>query len=298
VKTSYVLIAIALAGCGGGGGGTVDGSPVDGGAVDAVDVSARPFDLFVPTGYVAGTPTPLVVLLHGYGATGAIQESYFQLQPVAEAQTFLYATPDGTLDGSLNHYWNATDGCCDVGHLDVDDVGYLRALIDDVATRYTVDPKRIYLVGHSNGGFMAHRMACDDADQIAAIVSLAGVTWNDPTQCTPSGPVSIAQVHGTADTTISYTGGMVFGLAPYPSAQATVDAWASRNACTGTDATTMVDLITDVAGDETTVTRSTGCVPGGGVELWTIAGGGHVPGLVQPTWAQALWAFLAAHPKP
>jgi polyhydroxybutyrate depolymerase len=291
---------LALAACGGGNGTgtdaprTIDGPPVD---VDAFDISARPYPLFVPTGYVEGTPTPLVVLLHGYGADGATQESYFQLQPIAEAETFLYATPNGTLDGALNQYWNATDACCDVGHLNVDDVTYLRALIHDVIARYTVDTKRIYFVGHSNGGFMSHRMACEFGETVAAIVSLAGMVWADPTKCTPAAPVAVAHIHGTADTVVDYNGGEVFGLEPYPGAQATFDTWSAIDGCTGDSPGTPLDLESSLTGAETTITRATGCTAGGAVELWTIEGGSHIPNL-QPIWAQTLWDFLAAHPKP
>src|SRR5205814_3467937 len=114
----------------------------------------------VPPGYDATKPTPLLILLHGYTASGAQQEMYFKLGPVANAQGFLYAIPDGTVDGAGNRFWNATDACCNYFGSAVDDVAYLGAIMDDVGTRYNVDPKPIFVVGHSNGGFMAHRLAC------------------------------------------------------------------------------------------------------------------------------------------
>ena len=267
---------------------------------DAFDITARPYPLFVPSGYVEGTPVPLVILLHGYGADGATQEGYFQLQPIAEANTFLYATPSGTVDGAMNHFWNATDACCDVGHLDPDDVTYLRALIDDVEAHYTVDPRRIYFVGHSNGGFMSHRMACELGDRIAAIVSLAGMVWNDPARCTPSAPVAIAHVHGTADAVVDYDGGAIFGLGPYPGAMTTFTTWSAIDGCTGSAPAGTLDLDSGPdtpPGAETDVLRATGCASGGAVELWTINGGQHILNL-QPTWAQTVWDFLSAHPRP
>jgi len=297
-------LIFVLAACGGGGGGTVDGPatadgprPIDAQVFDAFDITARPYPLFVPSGYVEGTPTPLVILLHGYGADGATQESYFQLQPIAEANTFLYATPSGTLDGAGNHYWNATDACCDLDDLNVDDVTYLRALIDDVAAHYTVDPRRIYFVGHSNGGFMSHRMACELGDRVAAIVALAGTVWADPALCTPAAPVAVAQVHGTADSVINYGGGSVFGQAPYPGAMATFTTWSTIDGCTGTSSGDTYDLDSGLPGAETDILRATGCAAGGAVELWTINGGSHIPNL-QPIWAQTVWDFLSSHPKP
>ena len=72
-----------------------------------VSLADRPFDVFVPSTYDSSTPMPLVVLLHGYGATGAIQEAYFGLQPLAEQRGFLYVHPDGTKDPLGNQFWNA-----------------------------------------------------------------------------------------------------------------------------------------------------------------------------------------------
>jgi polyhydroxybutyrate depolymerase len=302
-----VIAFVLLGACGGGGDDPIDApAGTDGPRVvdappvttDAFDITARPYDLFVPKGYVEGIARPLVVLLHGYGASGAAQEGYFQIEPVAEAETFFYAKPDGTPDNGSSNYWNATDACCDLDDSGgPDDVTYLRALIDDVAARYTIDPKRIYLVGHSNGGFMSHRMACDAADRIAAIVSLAGAVWDDPNLCMPSVPVSMAQVHGTDDSVIQYGGGSVFGQATYPAAMETFTTWAGIGNCTGTQNSAPLDLDGGLAGDETTVVQATGCTAGVGVELWSIVGGSHIPNL-QPIWGQTVWDFFAAHPKP
>jgi polyhydroxybutyrate depolymerase len=266
----------------------------DGGEV----VSVRPYGLVVPDDHDADSPAPLVVLLHGYTATGAIQLAYFGLEAVAGDRGVLIAYPDGTADGVGNQFWNATDACCDLGGSGVDDVGYLTAVVDDVAERCTVDPDRIYMVGHSNGGFMSHRMACDRADRVAAIASLAGANWADPEQCEPSEPVSVLQVHGDADGTILYGGGGI-GENGYPSAADTVASWAASNGCEGELEATDVrlDLDSAMADDETRVDRYADCPDGAAVELWTIEGGGHVPGLVQPAWPEAVLDFLLAHPR-
>ena len=303
----------ALAGAGAGCGEPASAPPADGpfpfDAPRAVDAPAsdarsplihdRPYDLYVPTGYRAGTPTPLVVMLHGYSANAALQEIFFRLQPQAEAAGFLYARPEGTVDGLGNRFWNATDACCNLGDRDVDDVAYLRAVIDDVAARHTVDPRRVFVIGHSNGGFMAHRLACDAADRVAAIVSFAGATFADPSRCVPARPVSMLQIHGSIDPVIAYNGGSVAGAdGPYPAAVTTAAIWRAKNGCTGTAASGRLDLASAVVGDETTVERASGCVPGGAVELMTIHGAGHTPPLAQPAFRETVWAFFAAHPRP
>lgn len=258
---------------------------------------ARPFDVFVPTAYDGTTAVPLLVLLHGYGASGAIQEAYFQVQPIAEARGFLYVHADGTKNAVDSQFWNATDACCGGPDSTVDDSAYITAIIESVQKDYKVDPKRIYLMGHSNGGFMSFRMACDHADKIAAIASLAGATFSDVSKCAPSEPVSILAIHGTGDQTIKYAGDQIQGRS-YPSAQTTTATWASYNGCSATSTTspTKVDLEPGIEGAESTIAAFDGCPTGVGVELWSIEGGQHIPS-VSPAFIGAIIDFLLAHPK-
>ena len=274
------------------------GAPQDGAAPDGGPTQSRPYTTVVPPGYKAGTLAPLVILLHGYSATGELQESYFKLTAVANAETFLYAIPDGTKDPMGNQFWNASASCCNFYGSQVDDIGYVTSIIDDMSAKYSVDPKRIYVVGHSNGGFMAHRMACELSGRIAGIVSLAGTMDAANFTCKATTPVSILHVHGTADTTIAYAGGSAVNGAPaFLGAKETVAVWATKNGCTGalTDSGETLDLDTKLAGAETKVERYT-CATGA-VELWTIEGGGHIPSF-GTTWPTLIWNFLKAHPKP
>ncbi len=256
-------------------------------------ITARPYKLKVPAGY-DGTPTPLLVMLHGYTSSAAAEESYLKFGSVQK--TFLYATPDGLKNPQGNRFWNADDACCNFYGDPVDDVAYINAIIEDVAMMYAVDRKRVFVFGHSNGGFMAHRLACDLSPKIAAIASLAGAVWNDPSKCKPTDPVAVLQIHGDADQSILYAGGTIVGT-PYPSATTTVATWSMKNSCSGTltDTTMTLDLDAVLAGAETTVARYTCTV--GAAELWTIKGGGHVPSF-QPTFASIVYDFFTAHPKP
>ena len=185
--------------------------------------------MHVPASYDAGLPAPLLILLHGYTGSGQDIDAYFDLGPAAEARGFVYAFPDGTYDSDGNRFWNATDACCDFDRSGVDDVAYLTDVIADIPAELAIDPKRIALVGWSNGGFMSYRMACDQADLVAAMVSLAGATFADPADCAPSEPVSVAQIHGTADDVIRYEGGEPFTdtTGPYPGAETTAATWAT-----------------------------------------------------------------------
>ena len=280
--------------------GTDAGAPDAGPSIADPLVVARPFATVVPVGYARGTPTPLVVLLHGYTATAATQDAYFKLSALAQTRGFLLALPDGTVDGSGQHFWNATDACCAFGGA-VDDVAYLTAVIHDLQARFTVDPKRIFLVGHSNGAFMSHRMACDRSELIAGIVALAGDVWADTARCNPTGPVNVLQVHGTLDAVIQYGGGTALaGQPPYPAAETSVGTWGVKNNCTGTQLEPIggdLDLATDLPFSETQREAFMGCPNGAAAELWRIRGGSHNPAFNDGC-ANTLYTWLAAHPKP
>ena len=267
------------------------GTADDAGKTVTIDFAGRPFPLYVPGGYRPEVAAPLVVLLHGYRASGPVQEQYLGFTAEAARRGFLYAYPDGTKDARGNRFWNATDACCNFYDSTVDDSAYLSGLVQEVARRYAVDPARVYLVGHSNGGFMAYRMACDHADQFTAVVSLAGAMWEDASQCTPSRPVRVLQIHGTDDATIRYEGGSNVGRA-YPSAATTVADWRRINGCgaSGDTSEGRLDLIGDLAGAETRIARyADGCTAR--VELWTIQDGRHVPA-VSARFATSVVNFL------
>jgi polyhydroxybutyrate depolymerase len=315
-----VWLALVAAGCGAGssdsdgGGGDLAGAVVDlarGGdagkpLVDLAGYDAptdplimkRPYKSHVPTGYDPGKPTPLLVMLHGYASSGAQHEAYYQFIPLSDEHGFLYAYPDGTKDTITLQFWNATDACCNIFGSSVDDVAYLTAVIDDMSQRYNVDPKRIFFVGHSNGGFMSHRMACDRSSRIAAIVAQAGDNWKDVSKCKPTEPVAVLQIHGTSDPTIKYDGGQNAPQGPYPSAHASIGSWVTLNGCSATADTSApaIDITSDIAGNETTKEQYPNC-KGGAAELWTMMNAVHQPTLANGA-NELMWQFLAAHPKP
>ncbi len=259
-------------------------------------VVARPFRVVTPK--VMSKPVPLVLLLHGYGSTAVAQDAYFKLSDLVEARGFVLALPDGEVSANGRRFWNATDVCCGFG-AGGDDVAYLVAVIHDLQARFPIDAKRIFVMGHSNGGFMAHRLACEHSELIAGIVSLAGATWSDATKCQPQSPVSVLQVHGTRDATIKYEGGARHG-GLHPGAEATLGLWAMKNECTGKaleKAGAELDLVTELPKAETQRESISGCPAGIGVELWRIRAGSHVPKFSR-AWATSALDWMMAHPKP
>ena len=268
--------------------------------VESEVIGERRFEINVPAGYDESRPVPLVVVLHGYTGTGSGAKAYFQLEAEARKRGFLTVYPDGTEDSSGNQFWNATDACCQFTPSEADDSAYLTALIDRVEQKFSVDPKRVFFVGHSNGGFMSYRMACEHADRIAAIVSVAGATFEDLAACKPVQPVSIVQVHGTSDTVINFAGGSILGRS-YPAALRSVTTWAAYNRCDAVPqpgvGAAQLDLDDAVSGNDSSVTAFAGCDPGVAVELWTIEGGSHEPKLTA-AFASSIMDVLLAHPKP
>lgn len=265
-------------------------------------VEQRPYEVHVPPGSSSDDPMPLLVVLHGYGLQAKVQSLYFGLDRVTDPRGIMYVAPQGTSNDRGMPFWNATDACCAPPDSTVDDSSYLRDVVEDVRRNHAVDERRIFVLGHSNGGFMAYRLACDHADLFAGVVSLEGAMWAEERRCDPSEPVSVLAVHGTADNVIAYDGGVNNAAnpdaPPYPSATESVAAWASFDDCDPQPAPgdpQQRQLL--VAKPPATVSRFTGCADGAAVELWTQPDGDHVPKLDE-SFTEQVVDFLLAHPKP
>lgn len=268
-------------------------------ADSAALVEARPYRLVVPDHLDTESAAPLLLVLHGYGQ-GPEFSRYLNLDPVASEHGALVAYPLGTPDGFDRRFWNATDVCCDFFGAGVDDVTYLGAVLDDVASKHRVDASRIYVAGYSNGAFMAQRLACDLDGRIAAVVAVSGVNWLDPAMCAPSEAVSVLQVHGDADPVVQYIGGrMQDGQQLYPSVPASIEGWRDRNDCNPTPAVdeSVLDIASNLPGEETSITRYEDCDEGAAAELWTVHGGDHDIEF-NDAFAEQVWAFFEEHPKP
>lgn len=290
-----LVLLLVGTGCAGPAGPADAGRAAATGTSVVLEVDDRPFRLQVPTSYDAARPVPLVVGLHGWGGDGARIASQLGLAGSTERRGWLLALPDGTVDSGGRRFWNASTACCNVDGARVDDVGYLSHVVDAVSDRYAVDPTRVYVAGLSNGGFMAHRLACERAHLVSAVVAVAGTTATGPLDCAPSEGVSVLQVHGTSDGVIRYEGGALLPGRSYASAPATVEAWRDREHC-DPDARPAPPLDSDASlpGAETTRTTWGGCDDRTAVSLWTVAGGVHSPQVTQD-FSEALVGWLAHH---
>ena len=274
------------------------------------DGRTRSYRLFVPIGPL-GT-SPLLVALHGGLGSSAQFSSNSGFDGLATSNKFLVAYPDGVgrlaNGGGGAQTWNGGDCCGPAAKTKVDDVAFLRALVADVSRVHAVESTRVYAAGHSNGGIMALRLACEASDVFVAVgvqSSALGVAT-----CTPRLPVSLLQIHGTADTNVPIDGGRGSGLANVsfrpPKQAATTLAAADR--CDAAPTTT-----DDTANPDLRLTVWPGCAAGTGVQFLTVTGAGHAwmghpassplaERLVGTPYAgldssRAIWSFLAAHAR-
>jgi polyhydroxybutyrate depolymerase len=280
---SLLVFAMVL-GCGSSDGTNTGGSGGTGGAGGqdfspnpplVIGTEERPADVDIPTDYDPTVSYPLVMVLHGHGTDGRTETGYLQLFNFVDSKQFILLFPNGLPDENDEPAWNGAVCCTDDDS--VDDVGYLSGLIEEAKQTYNVDPKRVYLIGHSNGGFMSFRMACEASTLFTALVSLAGGTYDDPADCQPgTPPVSVLVVHGTADGTVPYEG----RPGVYPGAVEIAERSAAAAGCDPESSTFLesLDLVPAVEGDETDLyAYSTGCDEGLDAELWTINDGLHIP---------------------
>lgn len=305
-STSSTTTTTSTTAAGGGDGGT-GGRQAD--PPITIDMQGRTYDLAVPSTYDAANPAPLLIEIHGFAEGSTTippwdgEESLNNFVPEADARGMFVALVHGNVDAVTGRYfWNATNACCDFGKTGVNDVGYIVAVVEDVVAKYNIDPKRIFVFGHSNGGFMANRLACDQASRFAGVVSLAGATYLDQTKCAASAPIAYLQVHGDADMVIPYAGGSPLNLTTLPAAPGAVETtqdWAKKNNCDPKADTSspQFDIVADLDGAETTALKYNGCEANGHTELWTMHLGPHSPHFNE-SWAPMVLDFLMAHPKP
>ena len=241
--------------------------------------SSRKAILELPGGHNISHKLPLVVALHGYTSSGLGVSGFFDLIDSVHENGHLLLRPDGTISATGQRFWNATDACCNIWGQEVDDVSWLTSLINEAITYHGADPEGIIIVGYSNGGFMAHRMACERGDMLRSIISLAGATHYDFNDCPNTGYPNVLQIHGTSDSVIFYDGGAILGD-NYPAASQTVFSWANRSGCDLTyTEINQLDLISPRGVNDTNEYEHLNCSSGNRVSLWEIPNGSHYPQL-------------------
>lgn len=235
----------------------------------------RTFLVHVPRSYDGKTAMPVLFALHGGRATGRGMNTLTGFNGLAEEKGFIVVYPDG-----VDKFWN--DGRATAKHKEVDDVGFISALIDHLGQTYNVDRRRVFVTGISNGALMSMHLACDLSEKIAAIASVAGAIPVDiAPQCKPHHPMPVLMIHGTSDPIVPYTGGEIFAFGGRAqggrvlSVKETAVKWAAHNKCATTSQRT--ELPDTDQRDGTRVNREvfSGCQQNAEVIVYTIVDGGH-----------------------
>ncbi len=254
----------------------------------------RTFYVHVPASYHPTAAIPVVLDFHGFTSDAIQEELLTGMVQKADEEGFVTVHAEGL---GVPQSWNAGACCGYAATANIDDVGFVSAMIDQLEAKICVDTHRVFATGMSNGGFLSHRLGCELSARIAAIAPVAGVL-GIPT-CKPTRPVPIMEFHGTLDPLVPYDGDPVLG---FPSVPDTFQGWATRDGCTGKAVSTYKK------GDSSCQTYET-CKAGAEVTLCTVQGGGHTwpGGLPVPTLGytttdlsatDAMWTFFKAHPMP
>jgi polyhydroxybutyrate depolymerase len=172
----------------------------------------RTYIIHIPQNYDKKTPIPLVLNFHGGGGNSENQEKASGMNNASDKYGFIVVYPQGTgkiVAGKIIATWNAGRCCGNAVKNNIDDVGYISALIDKLEKSFNIDKKRIYATGWSNGGQMSYRLGCELSEKIAAISSVGSNGTLDV--CKPVRPVPIFQIDGTLDTCSPIKGGICGG---------------------------------------------------------------------------------------
>lgn len=264
----------------------------------------RTFRLYIPAGYDT-EPMPLLLVFHGGVGNGDSMVAV-GFDEVADRDGFVVVYPDG-----IHSNWSDGRGTTDAEVAGIDDIGFVRTLIDELRQQVHIDPDRVFATGASNGGMFSYRISCELSDLVAAIGPVIAAMPSE-LRCEPQQPVSVISFHGTDDPFIPIDGGDT-AHKEYPrlgdgglvdSAQATMQQWHALNGC---DAATTSSLPPTDDSDPTRVRLTTAqCEGATSVHTYVVDGMGHTwpgrGGLLeavsgartnQINATETIWAFFA-----
>ena len=199
----------------------------------------REYILHLPANH-DGTP-PIVFYLHGLGENVATIDNNYNFSKIANDYGWAVVVPQAKNLG-MGTMWSAA-----LVNSDVDDVGFLLALLDTLLVQHQLDPDSVFFTGFSMGGFMTHRMAIEHGDRITACAPISGLIPIAITSLTPVSPVRLLHIHGTNDFVVGYDGGsQAFNMTLGLGVEAILDYWQSVNSCSGLP---IVDTLPDLKND-------------------------------------------------
>lgn len=249
-------------------------------------------------------PLPLVLVFHGGAGQPHAIANITGMHYIGEREGFIVVYPAG-MPGRWGLTWNARTQ----RRTDIDDVGFVHALLDELRRHYTIDPRRVYAAGMSIGGSLVYQLACSMSDRFAAVAVVAGAMTAET--CNPVHPVSLLHIHGTADQRVPLQGGRGRRTGAgnnWPAILPGIERWCEINRCSKPGQ--VIRLIEGLVGR-----RYTGAAD---VELWLVEGGRHAwpggasgwswswnwrfwrrrkPTVTGFSASEKVWDFFAAHAR-
>lgn len=191
----------------------------------------RTYTLNLPPNYYESENIPLVIALHGLGGDAVQIERDYGLTNKANQSGYAIVYPEGIIKPGIFgiRTWNAGN-CCDYAqNSNINDVKFIKTLIDLLLLEFNFDDKRVFVTGMSNGAMLAYRLACEIPDKIAAIAPVSGIQVIN--ECNPNNPIPILHIHSQLDDIVPYQGG--YGLAEYefPSVNSVLEKWSLLHNC-------------------------------------------------------------------
>ena len=261
----------------------------------------RTYLIHVPPGYVNTKPASLILALHGGFGSAVNIENQSLLSIKADEANFIVVYPEGIKVLGIRT-WNA-GGCCGTAEsFNIDDVGFIDALIEKLSSEYNIDQKRIFATGISNGGMMCYRLASDLSNKISAIAPVAA-TMVIKTTVNASRTVPIIHFHSFNDANVPYTGGIGSGVSDHynPPLDSVFNVWMNINSCLKKD--------TIKNDQDYLLVKWSNCNNNSEIHFFMTRDGGHswpggvnsLPGDETSKVINAddlMWEFFQAHPMP
>jgi polyhydroxybutyrate depolymerase len=232
---------------------------------------SREYFVYVPASYDETTKAPLMFNFHGGNGDIASAIEYSDMRHIADTAGFILVYPQGLPENDTRGgVWSYKDANT---NKEVDNIGFVKAMIDKLASEYKVDEERIYSTGYSNGGEFSFELACSLSDRIAAIGVVARSMYIETyNNCSPQHPTAVLTIHGTKD---DYDGIIYAGITYYPSLNDVNNFWINYNY---TDTTAVIVQVPDLnSSDGSTVEHYSwnNGDSGVSVEHYKVIGGGH-----------------------
>lgn len=263
----------------------------------------RSYYAHVPAGHDVATPLPVVVAIHGAFSTAREFEEKSGFSLLADREGFLVVYPQGIGLGDWLRHWNSGHCCGKARKMNLDDVGFVLATVDDLARRNPVDRDRIYVVGHSNGGMLAYRIAAERTEALAAVAAVSATIGGNPSADEPEWtvprsqrPVGVLALHGRADDSVPYEGGRAAksrGDASAISVARSIGMWVEANRCDPNPE------IESKSGGRVERQSWSGCGDDADVVLYSLEGWGHLwperDAIEGFDAAATIWQFFQRH---